>query len=175
VGLTACFSISIWAGVIKDIVMGLYLQSDRLSTQWYYGFLETVLPRLLQEVPSCEAEFVVSAWWSPRAPRGRCSVMAESRKVDWMSRADYMASSVTRSNSDRIFLVGTPEGAPLCSPSQDHWRSHGNTSNSCDNGRCQQIKVSSRECPAVHYHLPLYGQRPIWMPIVTMMHLCSDH
>jgi hypothetical protein len=116
-GRQACSSISIWAGVIKDIVMGLYLLPDRLSAQ-----LETVLPRLLQDVPLAVRQSLVSAWWSPRALRGRCWVMAESRKVDWMSRPDYMASSVTRSNSDRIFLVGTPEGAYLCSSSQDHWR-----------------------------------------------------
>jgi hypothetical protein len=36
-----------------------------------------------------------------------------SKKVDWMSRADCMVSTVARSNS-------APEGASLCSPFQDY-------------------------------------------------------
>jgi hypothetical protein len=152
------------------------LQAESSMALWFSGNCSTEAASRCAS--SCETEFVVSAWWSPTAMRGKCPVMAEcdiSRKLNWMSRADYMASSVTRSNSDRIFLMATPEGACLCSPSQDHWRSHGKTSSSCDNGRCQQVKVCSRECPTVHCHLPLHGQRPIWMPIVTMLHPCFDH
>jgi hypothetical protein len=73
-----------------------------------------------------------------------------SRKVDWTWRADFMATPVAGSNSDGFFPVGTPEGASLRSPSQDYRRSRG----SCDNGRCQHVTASSRECRAARCRLP---------------------
>jgi hypothetical protein len=64
-------------------------------------------------------------------------------KVDKMSRADCMAFVTNGSNSHGFFSVETPE-AHLCSPSQAYQRSHGKTSGSCDNGKCQHVKVSSK-------------------------------
>jgi hypothetical protein len=46
-----CFSISFWAGIIGNIVMGPYLLPDRLTAQRHHDFLETVLPGLLEDVP----------------------------------------------------------------------------------------------------------------------------
>jgi hypothetical protein len=45
------FSVSVWAGIIGDIVVGPYLLSDLLTAQRYRDFLETVLPGLLEDVP----------------------------------------------------------------------------------------------------------------------------
>jgi hypothetical protein len=45
------FSISVWAGIFGDIVMGPNLLPDRLTAQRYCDFLETVLPGLLENVP----------------------------------------------------------------------------------------------------------------------------
>jgi hypothetical protein len=44
------FSISIWAGIIGDIVVGSYLLSDRLTARQYHDFLETDLLWLLEDV-----------------------------------------------------------------------------------------------------------------------------
>jgi hypothetical protein len=41
------FSVSVWAGIVGDIVVGPYLLPDRLTAQQYRNFLETVLPGLL--------------------------------------------------------------------------------------------------------------------------------
>jgi hypothetical protein len=94
------------------------------------------------------------------------SSSAVSRKVDWMSEADCMASLVTRSNSDRCFPVGTPERARLCSPSQGYQRSLGKTSSSCDSW-CQRVKACMREFCLVHCHLPRSGRRPLQTLTVT--------
>jgi hypothetical protein len=45
------FSISIWAGIVGNIVMKPCLLPGRLPTQQYNVFLETVLPGLLEDVP----------------------------------------------------------------------------------------------------------------------------
>jgi hypothetical protein len=58
---------------------------------------------------SCEAEVVVSARRSSSALWGRCPAVVErdiSRKVDWTWRADFIASSVAVSYSDRFFSYG---------------------------------------------------------------------
>jgi hypothetical protein len=72
---------------------------------------------------------VVPARRSSTAVEGRCLAVVEhmSRKVECRSRADHMASLVTRSNSDVFLSVETPEGARLCSPYHDYLRSHGKT------------------------------------------------
>jgi hypothetical protein len=49
-GYQAHFSISGWAGVIRDIVVGPYLLPDGLTAQ-YHVFLENVVPGLLDDVP----------------------------------------------------------------------------------------------------------------------------
>jgi hypothetical protein len=70
---------------------------------------------------SCEAEVVVSAWWSCKALWGICPAAVERyvyRKVYPMSKADYVVFSFTVSNSDGCSfpLVGTREVEHLCSP-----------------------------------------------------------
>jgi hypothetical protein len=50
-GYQVRLSVSVWAGVDGDIVMGPYLLPDRLTAQRYRDFLETVLPGLLEDVP----------------------------------------------------------------------------------------------------------------------------
>jgi hypothetical protein len=50
-GYQVRFSVSIWAGIVGDIVVGPYLLPDRLTAQRYRDFLETVLPGLLEDVP----------------------------------------------------------------------------------------------------------------------------
>jgi hypothetical protein len=49
-GYQVCFSVSVWAGIVGDIVVGPYLLPDRLTAQRYRDFLETVLPGLLEVV-----------------------------------------------------------------------------------------------------------------------------
>jgi hypothetical protein len=46
-GYQVCFSVSVLAGIVGDIVVGPYL----LPAQQYRDFLETVLPGLLEDVP----------------------------------------------------------------------------------------------------------------------------
>jgi hypothetical protein len=48
-GYKVHFSISVWAVIIRDIVVGPCLLPDRLTAQ-YHDFLETVLPGLLEDV-----------------------------------------------------------------------------------------------------------------------------
>jgi hypothetical protein len=43
--------VSVWAGIIGDIVLGPYLLSERLTSQRYRGFQETVLPWLHEDMP----------------------------------------------------------------------------------------------------------------------------
>jgi hypothetical protein len=50
-GYQVRFSISVWAGIVGDIVVGPYLLPDRLTAQRYRDFLETLLPGLLESVP----------------------------------------------------------------------------------------------------------------------------
>jgi hypothetical protein len=50
-GYQVRFSVSVWAGIVGDIVVGLYLLPDRLTAQRYRDFLETVLPGLFEDVP----------------------------------------------------------------------------------------------------------------------------
>jgi hypothetical protein len=45
------FTISVWAGIIGNIVMGPLLLPDRLTAQQYCDFLETILLGLLEDVP----------------------------------------------------------------------------------------------------------------------------
>jgi hypothetical protein len=69
----------------------------------------------------CVVEFLVSTWRSSSTPRERRQALVThdiSKKVDWTSMIDCV-SSVAESNSDRRFPVEAPEGACLCSPSQD--------------------------------------------------------
>jgi hypothetical protein len=73
---------------------------------------------------------MVAARRSSSLLRGRYPAVVErdmSRKVDWMSKDDCVTSSITGSNSHRFFLVGTPDGTLLCSPSQDYGTSRGRT------------------------------------------------
>lgn len=50
VGYQVHFGFCIWAVIVRDIV-GPYLLPDRLTAQWYCGFLETVPLGLLEDVP----------------------------------------------------------------------------------------------------------------------------
>jgi hypothetical protein len=89
---------------------------------------------------SCDAESVISSQRSSSALWGRYPTVVEtdiSRKVYSKSRANCMSSSVFGSNSHEFPPVETPEGAGLCSPSQNYRRSRGKTSSSCDNDQWQ--------------------------------------
>jgi hypothetical protein len=126
----------------------------------------------------CEAEVVVSVWRSYSALWGRWPAVVEcniSRKVEWMSRANCMASLVTRSNSDGFFPMGTPGGACLCSPSQGYRRSQGKTSSSCDISQCHHVKASSTEHIVPHCCLSWKGWNPLQIPIVTSRHPWFNH
>jgi hypothetical protein len=50
-GCQVCFRVSVWAGIVGDIVVGPYLLPGRLTAQRYRDFLKTVLPGLLEDVP----------------------------------------------------------------------------------------------------------------------------
>jgi hypothetical protein len=50
-GYQVRFSVSVWDGIVGDIVVGLYLLPDRLTAQRYRDFLETVLSGLLEYEP----------------------------------------------------------------------------------------------------------------------------
>jgi hypothetical protein len=50
-GYQVRFSVSVWAAIVGDIVVGPYLIPDRLTAQRYRDFPETVLPGLLEDVP----------------------------------------------------------------------------------------------------------------------------
>jgi hypothetical protein len=50
-GYQVRFSVSVWAGISWDIVLGPYLLPDRLTANLYRDFLENVLPGLLEDVP----------------------------------------------------------------------------------------------------------------------------
>jgi hypothetical protein len=50
-GYQVRFSVSVWARIVGDIVVGPCLLPDRLTAQRYRDFLETVLAGLLEDVP----------------------------------------------------------------------------------------------------------------------------
>jgi hypothetical protein len=50
-GYQVCFSVSVWAGIVRNIVVSPYLLPDRLTVQRYRHFLDTVLLSLLADVP----------------------------------------------------------------------------------------------------------------------------
>jgi hypothetical protein len=164
-GYRVRFSVSLWAGIVGDIVVGSYLLPDRLTDQRYRDCLETVLPGLTEGVPLAlrqrlwfhdDGAPALALWrWRPAVVEEDISI-----KVDWTWRTDFMAPSDARSNSDCMFPVGTPEGTNFHSPSQDYRRSRSKASSSCDSGRCQHIKACSRECLAAHCHcLEMKGGR----------------
>jgi len=63
-----------------------------------------------------------------------------------------MASSVTVSKPDRLFLVGTPEQADKCNPLSE-------ILGNCVSGRCQHASRwwGSPRVPTVSYGAPLVG------------------
>jgi hypothetical protein len=122
-GYEVRFSISVWAGIIRDILMGACLLSDSLTAQWYCDFLDTVLPGLLEGMPLAVRQRLWFQHDSSSMLWERCPAMVEcniSRKVDWTWRTDCMASLVAGSNSDGFFNVRTPEWASLHSLFQDY-------------------------------------------------------
>lgn len=77
------FSISVWVGIIRNIVMGLLLV--RLTAEQYCEFLETTAGAAWRYASTCEAKFVVSLWWNSYPLWGICLAMVECnllRKVD---------------------------------------------------------------------------------------------
>jgi hypothetical protein len=102
----------------------------------------------------CEAEVVVSAGWSSSTLCGKCPAVVQcniSRKVDWMSRVNCIASF------DGFFPVETLEGARFCSPFQNHQRSHDKISSSFVNDGYQYVETYSRECHVAYCCLSWNG------------------
>jgi hypothetical protein len=146
------FHIGICAGIIGDIVIGLYLLFDWSTIAWFSGNCSTGAPSSCAS--SCEGQVVVLAWWSSSTLCERCPTVVQcniSRQVDWMSRVNYKASF------DGLFSVGTLEGAGFCSPSQYYLISHDKFSRSCIDGGCQHVEVYSRECHAAYCCLSWNG------------------
>jgi hypothetical protein len=147
------FIVSVWAVIVGDIVVGPYLLPDRLPVERYRDFLETVLPGLHENVPLAVKQKLwfqhggasarygedVQQWVNATCP-GRW--IGRGGPIAWLPQSSDLTSM--------DFLVGTPEGGSLRSPSQDYRRSRGKTLRSCDNGRCQHVKECSRECRAAH-------------------------
>jgi hypothetical protein len=95
-GYQVCFSVSIWAGIVGDIVVAPCLLRYRLTAEQYHEFLETVLPELLEDVPLVVKKRL---WFRHDGTPAR-----STRKVDCTLRVDCMASIVTRSDCDGLFL-----------------------------------------------------------------------
>jgi hypothetical protein len=99
---------------------------------WIYGNCST--GAAWRRASSCSAEVVDSAWQRSKSLWERCPAGVECdipRKMDWMSRANCMASLVARLKSVEFLPVETPEGSCLCSPSQRYETSRGKNSSSC--------------------------------------------
>jgi hypothetical protein len=127
---------------------------------------------------SCAAEDVVSPWQTSSPLRGRhlAVVKHDTFKVEWMLRADSMASSVTGSNFNGFFRTGTPEQACLVSSYQDHHRSCGTTSSSCNTGQCRHAEACSRDrmlCGALPCALK-WTEAPLNCNLVAPMDWPSD-
>jgi hypothetical protein len=156
-GYQVRFSVSFWAGIVWDIVVGPYLLPDRLTAQRYRDFLETVLPGLPEDVPLAVRQ---GLWFHQNgAPahygediRQWLKAIYPGRWIGCGGPIAWPPRSPDLTAMD-FFPVGTPEGASLRSSSQGYRRSCGKTSSSCDNGRCQHVKACSRECRAAHCRL----------------------
>jgi hypothetical protein len=178
-GYQARFSVSVWADIVGDIVVGPYLLPDRLIAQRYRDFLETVLPGLLENVPLAVRQRL---WFQHDGAPAHYGEdvrhwLYATYPVRWIGRGGPIAwppRSPDLTPMD-FFPVGAPEGASLRSPFQDYRRSCGKTSSSCDNGRFLPIKACSRECRAAHCRLPWNGRRPLRTPTVTMRRPRFDH
>jgi hypothetical protein len=46
------FSVSIWAGIVGDNLIGPHILPNRLNGEKYFRFLNVFLPELLNEVPT---------------------------------------------------------------------------------------------------------------------------
>jgi hypothetical protein len=83
-----CFSVSIWAGFVRDTVMGPYLLPERLTAQWYHDFLGIVLLQLLQGIHLAMGQRLWFLHDSAPVHYGEDDWqwlnMTISRKVDWM-------------------------------------------------------------------------------------------
>jgi hypothetical protein len=97
-----------------------------------FYFLETALQGPLKDMPlAVRQQHGSSAPWQEVTYPGRW--IGRRRPITW--------PSVAGSNSDGFFPFGAPEGARLSIPCQDYGRSRGSISSSCENGRCQRVKV----------------------------------
>jgi hypothetical protein len=119
------FSVSVSAGFVGDLVVGLYLLPDRLTDKRCSDILWIILPGMHDVVP-----LSVRQWRF----QGRMHELGRRIQLQW------------------IFSVGTPEGVYLCSHS-DYQRSRDETSSRCDSGRCQHVKACSRECRVAYCRL----------------------
>jgi hypothetical protein len=119
---------------------------------------------------SHEARVVVSTLQSSSAVWGRCLAVVKF-PGRWIGHWGPIAGPPQLPDP----MVGTPELSCLYSHSQDYLRSCGMTSNSCDNSRCQHVKVFSKECRGTHCRLPWNGWRALQITIVTMRQPWFDH
>lgn len=113
-----CFSISIWAGIVGDIVMDPYLLPDCSVVSW---FLENVLLWLLEDFGEAEVEVSMIELQYTMGKMLSCGCMQHNQEggLDIMDHLHGLLFA----GSDWFLPFGTPEGAHLCIPSQDCWRS----------------------------------------------------
>jgi hypothetical protein len=162
------FSVSIWAGFIRDIVMGPYLLPERLTAQWYHDFLETVLLELLQDVPlamrqrlwflheTTPVHYGEDDWqwgWTQQFPGRRTGCQGLTSWPSW-------SPDLTRKDTWTSMLMQSLPG--------DCQRSPGKPSSSCDNSWWWHVKACLRERCAAHCHLPWNGQGLLQTPTITM-------
>jgi hypothetical protein len=124
-------------------------------------FLATVLPELLEDVPLAVTHRL---WFQhTRTPRtaGKMSGSGWRRYIQSPRSPDLTPMDFFLS-----FTLGAANGARLFSPTQSYRILRGKTSNSCDNGRCQHVKVCSREFRAAYCRLHWNWWRPLRTLIV---------
>jgi hypothetical protein len=164
------FSVSVWAGITRNIVMGTCLLTDRLSAQWYHDFHEIVLLGMLEDVPLALRQRL---WFQHDGAALRYGEdvwqwLNMTYSGSWIGCGGQIAwHPLSLDLTGWFFHVGSLEGAHLYSPSQDDQRSFGKTWSRCDNGQCQHVKACSKECCAARCHLPWNGQRPLPTSIVA--------
>jgi hypothetical protein len=145
--------------------MGPYLLSASLSAQWYHDFLKIVLLGLpLAAKQRSWIQHHVCQWLNATYPGRWFGHRGPTAWPPWSPDLTPMDFFLRGHLKEHVYVV------PL-----DYQRSHGKTSSSCDNGRCQHVKVCSREYHVVHSRLPWNGWRLLWIPNVTTRRPWFDH
>jgi hypothetical protein len=161
-----CFSVTVWAGIVVDIVVGSHL----LTAQRDHDFLETVLPGLLAVVPLAVRH---RFWFQHDGAPAHCGEDARQ----WLTAA--CPGRWIGPRGPIAWLPQSPNLTPMdfCLMMQVYAVSHGKTSSgNCDSGRCRRhVKAYSMNAVRNATSCLEMGGGLFRITIVAAKHLWFDY